>query len=190
MLNLPLPKKTLKTQHLNLNKYRMKEEFYFTDTRIIGTGRPLDSTTEEFKQFAATVAEHSKNRTPEQKRETTIFTIYLKIWNYMQQEKPEKIISAGEFLAMFLKELNIKNKSFAKYIGYEESNLSALCKGRRKINIDLALKLGKIFDMKPSTWLNIQSKNDLLKAEQENTNKYKDYKLADLFSETDLKKAV
>jgi len=168
----------------------MEEELYFTDTRIIGTGEPVDSTTEEFKQFAAIVTEHSKNRTPEQKRETTVFTIYLKIWDYMQVEQPEKIISAGEFLAIFLKELNIKNKSFAKYIGYEESNLSALCKGRRKINIDLAIKLGKIFDMKPSTWLNIQSKNDLLKADQENTDKYSDYKLADLFPETKLKKAV
>jgi len=168
----------------------MEEELYFTDTRIIGTGEPVDSTTEEFKQFAAIVAEHSKNRTPEQKRETTVFTVYLKIWDYMQVEQPEKIISAGEFLAMFLKELNIKNKSFARYIGYEESNLSALCKGRRKINIDLAIKLGKIFDMKPSTWLNIQSKNDLLKADQENTDKYSDYKLADLFPETKLKKAV
>jgi len=168
----------------------MEEELYFTDTRIIGTGEPVDSTTEEFKKFAAIVAEHSINRTPEQKRETTVFTIYLKIWDYMQVEQPEKIISAGEFLAMFLKELNIKNKSFAKYIGYEESNLSALCKGRRKINIDLAIKLGKIFDMKPSIWLNIQSKNDLLKADQENTDKYSDYKLADLFPETKLKKAV
>jgi len=168
----------------------MEEELYFTDTRIIGTDEPVDSTTEEFKQFAAIVTEHSKNRTPEQKRETTVFTIYLKIWDYMQVEQPEKIISAGEFLAIFLKELNIKNKSFAKYIGYEESNLSALCKGRRKINIDLAIKLGKIFDMKPSIWLNIQSKNDLLKADQENTDKYSDYKLADLFPETKLKKAV
>ena len=169
----------------------MKEEFYFTDTRIVGIGeaRP-DTESEEFKQFAAIVAEHSKNRTPEQKRETIIFTVYLKVWNYMQQEQPEKIISAGEFLSMFLKELNIKNKSFAKYIGYEESNLSALCKGRRKINIDLAIKLGKIFDMKPSTWLNIQSKNELLKAEKENTDKYDDYKLADLFPENKLKKAV
>jgi len=168
----------------------MKEEFYFTDTRIIGTGKPVDSTTEEFKQFAAMVAEHSKNRSPEDKRRTILFGLKLKIWDYMKVEKTEKITTAGEFLAMFLKELNIKNKSFAKYIGYEESNLSALCKGRRKINIDLAIKLGKIFDMKPSTWLNIQSKNDLLKAEQENTDKYDDYKLADLFPETELKKAV
>ena len=46
---------------------------------------------------------------------------------------------------IFLLSLRIKKKAFAEYIDYKESNLSAIFKGRRRINPDLAIKFGEIF---------------------------------------------
>lgn len=74
-------------------------------------------------------------------------------------------------------QLEIKKKSFAAYLGLQESNLSALFKGSRKINIDLAIKLGTIFKVDPNLWIHIQSKNELLRLHQEKRKEYQKYSL-------------
>jgi len=89
-------------------------------------------------------------------------------------------IDAGWFLKEFLNQLDIKKKSFAEYLGLQESNLSALFKGKRKINIDLAIKLGTIFKIDPILWIHIQSKNELIRLHHEKRKEYKKYKLSDL----------
>lgn len=40
----------------------------------------------------------------------------------------------------------------------------AVLKGRRKINSELAIKLGQIFKIDPAIWLHIESKNELIRA--------------------------
>ena len=59
-------------------------------------------------------------------------------------------------------------------------NLSALFKGKRKINPDLALKLGEIFRVDPTLWINIQSKNELLGVDKQRRMDYQKYRLEDL----------
>jgi len=71
-------------------------------------------------------------------------------------------------------------KTFAEYIDYQESNLSAIFKGRRKINPDLAIKLGEIFHLDPAIWLQIQNKNELIEILNQDKEKYEKYKLEDL----------
>jgi len=44
-----------------------------------------------------------------------------------------------------LKAIKVKNKHFANYLEVEESNLSSIVKGRRKIRTDFALKLGQAY---------------------------------------------
>lgn len=83
----------------------------------------------------------------------------------------------------YVKILGIKNKAFAEYIGYRESNLSALYNGTRKINIDLALKLGKLFKINPTLWIHIQSKNELKRIRRENEKKYQKYSIEDLLKQ-------
>lgn len=83
-------------------------------------------------------------------------------------------------LKQFLKELNIRSKTFAEYIDFKESNLRALFAGRRKINYDLALKLGKIFSVGPSLWIHIKSKNELMKMEKVNRKDYQNYSISEL----------
>lgn len=96
----------------------------------------------------------------------------------------DKIILAGEFIEKYLKVIKIKKKDFAKYINYEESNLSALLKGRRKINTDIALKLGKIFKMNPEIWLHLESKNELIGETKNKKEDYDKYSLQDLLKKT------
>ncbi|MEO1514127.1 MAG: hypothetical protein AAFV95_03915 [Bacteroidota bacterium] len=91
-----------------------------------------------------------------------------------------EVIEVGWFLKEFIKVTKIKHKIFAEYIGYKESNLSALFKERRKISIDVALKLGKIFPVKPELWIHIQSKNELIRMKEENKSNYQKYSLEDL----------
>ena len=85
-----------------------------------------------------------------------------------------------EMKEQFINALNIKKKDFAKYVEFEESNLSALLKGRRKLNTDLAIKLGRIFKLDPVIWLHIENKNNLLIEHQKNEQKYARYTLYDL----------
>lgn len=95
----------------------------------------------------------------------------------------KKIIQVGEFLEAYMEALKVKKRTLAEYIDYKESNLSAIFKGKRKINIDLAIKLGEIFRVDPALWLHIQSKNDLLEIIDRDKEKYQKYRLEDLLRE-------
>ena len=86
----------------------------------------------------------------------------------------------GQFLREHLQALNLKNKTFARYLDIEGSNLSAILNGKRKITVELAFKLGQVFNLSPDLWLLIQSKNEILQLSDTKIMEYKKYKLADL----------
>jgi addiction module HigA family antidote len=95
-----------------------------------------------------------------------------------EQTKSPK--AAGAFLEQFLDIIDIKKKDFAEYIDYEPSNLTAILKGRRKINSEMAIKLGQIFKMNPAIWLHIESKNELLQELASEKIDYNRYSLIEL----------
>ena len=88
---------------------------------------------------------------------------------------------AGAFLKQYLKPLRIKQTKFANYIGLKPSNFSKSINGERPINYDLALILGKIFNIDPMLWIEIQTKNELNKLKNAEDNRY-NYSLNDLMS--------
>ena len=100
--------------------------------------------------------------------------------NYLTQKVPQNIKTAGDFLKEHIKAIGIKHKVFAQYIDLEESNLSAILKGKRKINTTVAYKLGLIFNINPNLWLTIQSKNELLEINKKEISNPKIYQLEDL----------
>lgn len=100
--------------------------------------------------------------------------------SYVSEKNPSERIEVGEFLKRHLRAIKVKNKDFASFIEMEESNLSSIIRGRRKINTDLAFKLGALFDLSPDLWLLLQSKNELLGVDKERRIFYKKYKLEDL----------
>jgi len=158
-----------------------KEKKIINPGGVNGTGKGVVNTnSKEFKALRKAIIEDAKKQSSEERIKIELFSLKLQIESYINKTEPDEIINAGEFLGKYLKAINVKNKFFAKYIDLEESNLSSIIKGRRKINTDLAFKLGQMFDLDPNLWLLIQSKNELLQVGRKRILEYKKYKLEEL----------
>jgi addiction module HigA family antidote len=159
----------------------MAGEKFINEGGINGSGTAfVDTDSEDFKQLQAAIQAVVANYTPEEKLKIDLFALEVQLKAYLRDTAPVTFVSTGAFLKKFVKALGIKHKGFASYIEQEESNLSALFSGKRRINIDLALKLGKIFQLDPALWLQLQSKNDLLQMAQADKGKYEKYSLQEL----------
>ena len=141
----------------------------------------MDIGTKGFDEFQAILLKESNSRNANQIRNIELLSLKFEMEDYIKSNN-EEIKSAGYFLKHFLKSLQIKQNSFAQYIGIKPSNLSKLINGERSINYDLALIFGKIFNHKPILWIEIQAKNELYKLTNTNKGKYYQYSLNDLFS--------
>lgn len=77
-------------------------------------------------------------------------------------------IHPGEILLEeFLKPMNISQYRLAKDISVPQRRISEITQGKRSITADTALRLGRFFGMDAQFWLNLQSRYDLLKAEDQ-----------------------
>ena len=148
---------------------------------VNGTGKGIVNTnSKDFKGLRDAIKEHAKKQTPSDRIKYELISIKFQMENYVLIDAPSEIIEVGEFLKKHLKAIKVKNKEFATYIELEESNLSSIIRGRRKINIDVAFKLGQVFELDPNLWLLIQSKNELLAVDKKRKLEYQKYKLDDL----------
>ena len=151
---------------------------------IIGTGEGLvNQNSKEFKELQKIIKSRSKELAESEIVANQLLSLRFQMESYLEKDDPKEVIQAGEFLEEFVDAIKIKKKDFAEYIEYKESNLSAIFKGRRKINIDLAIKFGEIFRVDPVIWLHIQSKNELLEIIERDKERYEKYKLEDLLKE-------
>ncbi|RMG26524.1 MAG: hypothetical protein D6730_08925 [Bacteroidetes bacterium] len=147
---------------------------------VNGLGEGLINTnSRDFLALQSMIQQISSDMSEEERLKNECLSIRFQMESYLNDARAQ-ITHAGYFIEQFLKAIKVKKKDFAKYIGYEESNLSALLKGRRKINPDLALKFGHIFKINPLIWLSIENKNELIKALEQNKENYQAYKLKDL----------
>ncbi len=77
-------------------------------------------------------------------------------------------IHPGEILLEeFLIPMGISQYRLAKDISVPQRRISEIVHGNRAITADTALRLGRFFGMEAQFWLNLQSRYDLLKAEDE-----------------------
>ena len=77
-------------------------------------------------------------------------------------------IHPGEILLEeFLRPLNISQYRLAKDISVPQRRISEIVQGKRAITADTALRFGRYFGMEAQFWLNLQSRYDLQKAEDE-----------------------
>ena len=67
----------------------------------------------------------------------------------------------------FLIPMGISQYRLAKNISGPQRRISEIVHGNRAITADTALRLGRFFGMEAQFWLNLQSRYDLLKAEDE-----------------------
>jgi len=148
---------------------------------VNGTGKGVVNTnSKDFKGLRQVIQQHAKKQTTIDKIRYELISLKFQMESYISSNEPLVIIEVGEFLSKHLKAIKIKNKEFAKYIEMEESHLSSIIRGRRKINIDLAYKLGHLFNIDPNLWLLIQSKNELLSVDKKRRLAYQKYRLDDL----------
>jgi len=76
-------------------------------------------------------------------------------------------IHPGEILLEeFLNPMGITQYRLAKSINVPQRRIGEIVHGKRAITADTALRLGRFFDMDAQFWLNLQSRYDLLSAEE------------------------
>jgi len=146
---------------------------------VNGTGEGFVNTnSESFIALRKAVEAHSKTIPGKDKIRYRLISVRLQMETYLKEENLSEQKSVGHFLKKCIEAMSVKNKDFANYIEIKESNLSAILKGKRRINPELAFTLGSLFKMPPDLWLAVQSKNDLLSFENDKT-KFKKFKLED-----------
>ena len=135
---------------------------------------PMDFDSEEYKAHRKILDERIKSMSPEEKTQVVFIRMEYTIKNYLDAKITEnEIITVGDFLRMYLDELNIRQKKFAEYIEMLPSNFNKILSGQRSISMEFSLILGELFQIDPKVWLQIQLKNDYIKIEEKKDD-YKD----------------
>ncbi|HMQ46131.1 MAG TPA: hypothetical protein PKA00_00260 [Saprospiraceae bacterium] len=131
---------------------------------INGLGESLvNMNSKDFKFLKELIKQSYENQTEQSRIEAGLLAIRFQMESYLNANlKTEDIKPAGFFVEKILNTVKINKKQFAEYIEYEYSNFIAVLRGRRKINSELAIKLGQIFKIEPAIWLHIESKNELI----------------------------
>lgn len=158
------------------------DEFYFDDSRIVGfENGETDPNSEDVIQTLKMIRERVEAYTPAQKQKFKLSALRAQMHIFVDEQLKEQTgKTAPQFLREFIDAIGVKNKVFAEYLHIKESNLSAILNGNRRINIELAYKLGELFEVRPELWLQVQSKHEMLLFAQENRDKYKKYNWKDL----------
>jgi addiction module HigA family antidote len=82
-------------------------------------------------------------------------------------ERDFQAIHPGEILLHeFLEPMGISQYRLAKDISVPQRRISEIVQGKRSVSADTALRLGRFFGMEAQFWINLQSRYDLIVAEQ------------------------
>jgi len=74
-------------------------------------------------------------------------------------------VHPGAYLKELLDELALSQYRLAKDIGVPAMRINYIINGKRPVNAELALRLGRYFRQNPRYWLNLQSRYDMDLAE-------------------------
>jgi addiction module HigA family antidote len=74
-------------------------------------------------------------------------------------------VHPGVYLKELLDELKISQYRLAHALGIGAMRLSYVINGKRPINAELAMRLGRYFGQEPRYWINLQARYDLALAE-------------------------
>ncbi|PIY08488.1 MAG: hypothetical protein COZ18_12000 [Flexibacter sp. CG_4_10_14_3_um_filter_32_15] len=162
----------------------MKNKF-MNEGGINGLGlSKIDTESKDFKDLQATILSKYNLQSDIEKLKNKILSIRFQMESYLDNEttlENEKIM-VGDFIKKLLSTLSIKNSVFSDYINYDLKKFNDLIEGKEKINSDVAIKLGKIFDLNPTIWLQIENKNELMQEIKSKKEIYNKYNLESLLS--------
>lgn len=70
-------------------------------------------------------------------------------------------VHPGEILQELLEEHQLTQTVLATHLGMPHSKINEICRGKRGISPDMAVRLGKVFQQSPLFWLNLQKNWEL-----------------------------
>ena len=77
--------------------------------------------------------------------------------------QPRRMIAVhpGEVLQEILDQNQITQSEVAQRLNMTQSKISDICRGKRGVTPDMAVRLGKLFGQSPVFWLNLQKNWEL-----------------------------
>jgi addiction module HigA family antidote len=72
----------------------------------------------------------------------------------------------GEVLQMMLDESNITQTELARKLKEKHSKINEICRGKRGISAEMAVKLGLVLRQSPDLWMGLQSEWELSQIDQ------------------------
>jgi addiction module HigA family antidote len=66
-------------------------------------------------------------------------------------------VHPGEVLQDEIEEINMTQSALAKHIGVLPKTINEICRGKRGISAEMAMKLSKALGGNPQFWLNLQN---------------------------------
>lgn len=70
-------------------------------------------------------------------------------------------VHPGEILQEILDQNQITQSLVAERLGMAQSKISDICRGKRGVTPDMAMRLGRLFGQSPRFWLNLQENWEL-----------------------------
>ena len=77
--------------------------------------------------------------------------------------QPRRAIAVhpGEILEEILEQNQITQSTVARRLGMNQSKINEICRGRRGVTPDMAMRFGRLFGQSPLFWLNLQKNWEL-----------------------------
>ena len=85
----------------------------------------------------------------------------------VKQKQKLAPISPGEHLADMLQEAGLSAHALALRLRVPSNRITAILRGKRSITAETALRLGRYFGTSAQFWMNLQTKYDLDRAEDQ-----------------------
>jgi plasmid maintenance system antidote protein VapI len=146
---------------------------------IAGDPAGSEITSNEFELLRDAIIKNANLRSAKEKQETRLAAIRYKMIDYLDTDdlNNNSMTTVGDFVREYLKATEIKQKTFAEFLGKNAGNVAKLLNGTRHINIEIATILGNTFNIDPALWLRIQDKAELSKLNTVKAKYFKKYSL-------------
>ena len=81
--------------------------------------------------------------------------------NMMYQPRRTIAVHPGEILQEILDQNQVTQSQVAQRLTMAQSKINEICRGKRGVTPDMAMRLGKLFGHNPLFWLNLQKNWEL-----------------------------
>jgi len=83
----------------------------------------------------------------------------------------------GEVLQMMLDESKVSQSELARRLGEKHSKINEICRGKRGVSAEMAIKLGKVFGQSVDLWMGLQDEWELSQIDETRFDKVEQIKL-------------